>query len=100
MISQKNMISNRISTSKKAEEAIGKYFEEYRTYRYGNDLQIRAFNCSRMRNILINIDAFFDDIYIINGEQYIDIEDIGTVEFATEDNNAEILIKNIYFKNL
>ena len=92
------MASKKVIISEIAEETIGKYFEEYRTSRYGSDLQIRAFNYSRMRSILANIDAFLNDIYIINGEKYIHLEGIGIVEFSMEDNQSEILIKNIYFK--
>jgi len=93
------MASKNIIISKIAEQAIGRYFEEYRTYCYGSDLQKRAFNYSRIRNILVNIDAYLNDIYIINKKKYINLEGIGTVEFSMEDNHAEILIKNIYFKN-
>jgi len=49
---------------------------------------------------LANIDAFFDDIYAENNKNYIEIENICTVEFLAEENQSEILIKNIYFKNL
>ena len=94
------MASKKVIISAIAEAAISKYFEEYRTHRYGTDLQIRAFNYSRLRSILVNIDAFINDIYIIKGEKYINLEGIGTVEFSMEDNHAEILIKNIYFKNI
>ena len=94
------MASKKIIISDIAEETIGRYFEEYRTYRYGSDLQKRAFNYSQMRSTLTHIDAFFEDIYFKNGRKYIDIEGICTVEFSMEDNHAEILIKNIYFKNL
>jgi len=63
------MASKKVVISKTAEQAIDRYFEEYRTYRYGSDLQKRAFNYSRMRNILTQIDTFFDDIYIRNGKK-------------------------------
>jgi len=98
MILQKNMVSKKIIISKIADDAISRYFEEYHTFRYGSDLQIRAFNYSRMRNILVNIDAYLNDIYIIDGKKYINLEGIGTVEFSMEDNHSEILIKNIFFK--
>jgi len=94
------MASKKIIISELAEEMIGRYFENYRTCRYGNDLPIRAFNYSRMRNALANIDAFFDDIYTVNNKKYIEIENIGIVEFSMEENQSEILIKNIIFKNL
>jgi hypothetical protein len=94
------MALKKIIISEIAEEAIGRYFEEYRTCRYGNDLQIRAFNYSRMRSILVDIDAFLGGIYAVNEKKYIDLVGIGTVEFSMEDNQSEILIRNIYFKNL
>ena len=94
------MDSKKVIISEIAEETIGKYFEEYRTYRYGSDLKIRAFNYSRMRSALIHIDAFFDDIYIKNGKKHIDIEGICTVEFLTKNNQTEIFVENIYFKNI
>jgi len=94
------MASKTVIISEIAAESIGRYFEEYRTYRYGSDLQIRAFNYSRMRSALTHIDAFFDDIYIKNGKKYIDIEGVCTVEFLTKNNQTEIFVENIYFKNL
>ena len=93
------MASKKIVLSEIAVETIGKYFESYRTYQYGNDLQTRALSYSRMRSALMHIDAFFDDIYIINGKKYIDIEGVCIVEFLTRNNQTEILIENIYFKN-
>ena len=92
------MASKRVVISKIAEDTIGKYFEEYRTYRYGTDLPIRAFNYSQMRSTLSQIDAFFDEVYIRNGKKYIDIEGFCTVEFLTKNNQTEVFIENIYFK--
>jgi len=94
------MASKKIIISNIAEEAIGRYFEEYRTYRYGSDLQKRAFNYSQMRNTLIHIDACFDDIYIMSGKKYIDIEGVCTIEFLTKNNQTEVFVENVYFKNL
>ena len=100
MILQTDMASKKVIVSEIAEETIGKYFENYRIGCYGSDMPIRAFNYSRVRNILINIDAFFDDIYTVNNRKYIKVENIGVIEFSMEENQSEILIKNIYFKNL
>ena len=94
------MVSKKVIISEIAEDAIGRYFEEYRTYRYGSDLQKRAFNYSQMRNILTHIDAFFDDIYIKNGKKYIDIVGVCTVEFLIKNNQTEVFVENIYFKNM
>ncbi len=51
-------------------------------------------------NDSLHFDVFFDDIYTENNKQYIDIENVGTVELSVEDNQTEVLIKNIYFKNI
>ncbi|MCL2329125.1 MAG: hypothetical protein FWC39_11525 [Bacteroidetes bacterium] len=93
------MASKRVIISDIASDAIGRYFEGYRVYHYGSDMPKRAFNYSLVRNALTHIDAFFDDIYLKNGQKHIDIENICTVEFSAEDNQTEILIKNIYFSN-
>ena len=94
------MASKKVIISDTAKDAIGRYFEDYRDCQYGNDLQIRAFNYSLMRSALINMDAFFDDIYIKNGKKHIDIERVCTIEFLTRNNQTEIFVENIYFKNL
>ena len=99
-ILQENMASKKVIISEVAEESIGKYFEEYRTYCYGSDLQLRALNYSKMRSTLTHIAAFFDDIYIKNGKKYIDIEGVCSVEFLTKNNQTEVFVENIYFKNL
>ena len=93
------MASKKVIVSNIAENTIGRYFEDYRDYQHGNDLQIRAFNYSRMRSALTHIDAFFDDVYTENDKKYIAIENVCIVEFSMEDNQSEILIKNIYFEN-
>jgi hypothetical protein len=100
MILQTDMASKKVIVSEIAEETIGRYFENYRIGRYGSDMPMRALNYSRIRSALANIDAFFDDIYTVNNRKYIEIENIGIVEFSMEENQSEILIKNIYFKNL
>ena len=94
------MVSKKVIISEISEEAISRYFEEYRTYHYGSDLQKRAFNYSKIRSTLTHIDVFFDDIYIKNRKKYIDIEGVCTVEFLTRNNQSEILVENIYFKNI
>jgi len=99
MTLQKDMASKKVIFSEIADETIGKYFEDYCTCQYGNDLQIRALNYSRVRNALMHIDAFFDDIYTKKNKKYIDIEGVCAVEFFTRNNQTEVLIENIYFKN-
>ncbi|MDR0872906.1 MAG: hypothetical protein LBN27_05480 [Prevotellaceae bacterium] len=88
----------KIGLSELAERILDNYFESYQGSYYNNDMQKRAFNYSRVISYLAHIDVFFDDIYIDNGKKYINIQDICTVEFSIE-NNEEVLIKNIYFKN-
>jgi len=74
------------------------YFENYQGSYYNNDMQKRAFNYSKVIKCLAYIDLFLDDVYTKNNREYIDIENICTVEFSMK-NQTEILIKNIYFKN-
>jgi len=90
----------KIGLSETAKQVLDYYFESYQGSFYNNDMQKRAFNYSKVIKWLVYIDLFFDDIYTKNGKNYIDIEDICTVEFWAEENQSEILIKNIYFKNL
>jgi len=90
----------KIGLSETAKQVLDYYFESYQGSFYNNDMQKRAFNYSKVIKWLVYIDLFFDDIYTKNGKNYIDIEDICTVEFWAEENQSEILIENIYFKNL
>ena len=84
--------------SEAAQQIMDYYFESYQGSYYNNDMQKRAFNYSKVIKHLAYIDLFLDDVYIKNHKEYIDIEDICTVEFSMK-NPTEILIKNIYFKN-
>ncbi|MDR0874544.1 MAG: hypothetical protein LBN27_13950 [Prevotellaceae bacterium] len=93
------MATKKVIISDKASDDIGKYFENYRVYQYRTDMPERASHYSFLRNCLLHIDVFFDNIYTENGKKYIDIQDICTVEFSMENNEEEILVKNIYFKN-
>jgi len=90
----------KIGLSETAKQVLDYYFENYQGSFYNNDMQKRAFYYSKVIKWLVYIDLFYEDIYAKNGKNYIDIEDICTVEFWAEENQSEILIKNIYFKNL
>jgi hypothetical protein len=81
MILQKNMASKKVIISEIAEDVVGRYFEEYRVYRHGSDLQIRAFNYSKIRSILTYIDAFFDDIYIKNVKNTLTLKEFAPLNF-------------------
>ena len=85
--------------SEAARQVMDYYFESYQGSFYNNDMQKRALNYSKVIKHLAYIDLFFDDIYIKNGKKYIDIEDVCTVEFLTKNNQTEVLVENIYFKN-
>jgi len=93
------MVSKKVIISDIAENTINNYFDNYRVLQYGTDLPIRAYNYSRIRSALTHIDIFFDDVYTENDKKYIEIENICTVEFYAEENQSEILIKNIYFRD-
>ena len=90
----------KVGLSETAKQVLDYYFENYQGSFYDNDMQKRAFNYSKVIKCLAYIDLFFNDIYTQNGKTHIDIENICTVEFSMEENQSEILIKNIYFKNL
>ena len=91
------MVSIKVILSDTASETIGRYFENYCYCQYGTDMNERALHYSLIRRVLSHIDIFFDSVYIVDEKKYIDIEDVCTVEFSMEDNETEILIKNIYF---
>ena len=60
-------------------------------------MQQRAFHISRIRACLSNIEAYFDNVYVLQGKNFIDIDDFCRVEFSIENNYSEIIVKNIYF---
>ena len=80
-----------------AADTIWRYFEDYIGSRYQNDLQKRAFHISRIRACLSNIEAYFDKVYVLQGKNFIDIDDFCRVEFSIENNYSEMVVKNIYF---
>jgi len=76
-----------------AAEVVWLYFENYQ-----NDMQQRAYHISRVRSCLAYIEAYFENVYVLNGKNFIDIDNICRVEFSVENNYSEIIVKNIYFK--
>jgi len=82
-----------------AAETVWAYYEDYIGSKCQNDIQQRAFHISRIRACLSNIEAFFDKVYILQGKNYIDIDDFCKVEFSIENNYSEVIVKNIYFSS-
>lgn len=76
---------------------IGQYYEDYIGSHIKNDLWLRVLYIRRLREYLTTFDM--SEAYFINGKAFIDFEDFCTIEFFMEDNETEILIENIYFKN-
>ena len=73
------------------------YFESYQGSQNNSDMRQRAFRYSRIISCLAHLNAYTDDVYIFNGKNCLDIDNICRVEFAKEDN--EILIEDIVFIN-
>jgi len=82
-----------------AAEIVWAHYEDYVGSKYQNDMQQRAFHISRIRACLSNIEAFFDKVYVLQGKNYIDIDDFCKVEFSIENNYSEVIVKNIYFSS-
>ena len=82
-----------------AAETVWRYYEDYIGSKYQNDMQQRAFRISRIRAFLSDIEAIFDNVYVLQGKNFIDIDNFCRVEFSIENNYSEIIVKNIYFTN-
>jgi hypothetical protein len=80
-----------------AAETVWQYYENYIGSTYQNDMQRRSYHISRIRMCLSHIEAYFDKVYVLQGRNFISIDDFCRVEFSIENNYSEILIKNIYF---
>ena len=81
-----------------AAETVWQYYEDYIGSANLNDMQQRAYNISRIRAYLSHIEAYFNDVYVLQGRNFIDIDLFCRVEFAIESNYTEIIVKNIYFR--
>lgn len=84
-----------IVLSLKACQTLDNYFENYIGFQNRNDLNQRAHNYSRILKYLSQINIM--ETYVVNGKNFIDIDDICKIEYKIEDNNTEVVIKNIYF---
>ena len=89
-----------INYSRRAEKEILKYFENYQTdYSSGyqqNDLSQRSNIYNRIAQIL---QQDLDQTYVDNNRNFIDIKNIGTIEYQIENNQNEIIVMNIQFSN-
>ena len=85
----------KVNISEAALEIMGRFFENYQTMSFYNDMQQRAYCYSRIRSCLTYFEAYIDDVYTFNEKNCLDIDDICRVEFAK--NKNEILIENIVF---
>ena len=81
-----------------AAETVWQYYEDYIGSKSQNDMRQRAYHISRIRVCLSHIDAYFDNVYVLQGKNFIDIDDFCRVEFSIKNNYTEIIVKNIYFK--
>jgi len=81
-----------------AAETVWQYYEDYVGSKSQNDMRKRAYCISRIRVCLSHIDAYFDNVYVLQGKNFIDIDDFCRVEFSIKNNYTEIIVKNIYFR--
>jgi len=86
-----------IVLSPKANQTLDTYFENYVGYQSKNDMNKRAYNYSRILKCLSQINIM--ETYVIDGSNFVDVDDICKVEYKIERNDKEIVIKNIYFNN-
>ena len=84
-----------IVLSPKASQTMDSYFENYVGTQSRNDMNQRAYNYSRILKCLSHINIM--ETYVVDGRNFIDIEDICKVEYRIESNNTEIVIKDVYF---
>lgn len=81
--------------SPKASQTMDNYFENYIGFQNRSDMNQRAYNYSRILKCLSQINIM--ETYVVNGKNFIDIDDICKVEYRIENNNVEVVIKDIYF---
>jgi len=87
-----------IVLSPKASQTMDNYFENYVGSQNRNDMNQRAYNYSRILKCLSQINIM--KTYVVDGRNFVDIEDICKVEYKIESNNTEIVIKNMYFNQV
>ena len=83
--------------SPKASQTMENYFENYVGSQNRNDITQRAYHYSRILKCLSQINCF--DTYIVNEKNFVDIDDICRVEYKIENNNTEVVIKDVHFNN-
>lgn len=89
----------KIILSSQTEKILDDYFEDYQNLSVGNDIQKRAFNYAVIIRTLYHIEVFSDNVYVVDGKNFLVIDDICLVEYSMLNNGSIILIKNIYFSN-
>jgi hypothetical protein len=81
-----------------AAETIWQYYENYIGSKTKKKITKRAYQVSRIRTCLSHIETYFDNVYVLQGKNFIDIDDFCRIEFSIETNYTEIVVKNIYFR--
>lgn len=88
----------KIILSPNAEQNLDNYFENYLYIsETSTDMSQRAFNYSTIILSLYRIEDFFDNTYVIDGRNFLHIEDVCLIEYAMLNNGDIILVRNIYF---
>ena len=86
-----------IVLSPKAYQTMNNYFENFVGSQNKNDMNQRAYHYSRILKCLSQIDSL--EAYIVNGKNFVDIDNICRVEFEIANNNTEIVVMDIQFNN-
>ena len=53
-----------------AAETVWQYYEDYIGSKNQNDMQHRAYHISRIRVCLSHIDAYFENVYVLQGKNF------------------------------
>ena len=81
--------------SPEASQTMNYYFENYTGSQSNNDMNQRAYKYSRILKCLSQINIL--DSYVVNGKNFVDIDDICRVEYEVSNNEEQVVIMNIYF---
>ena len=91
-----------------ARESIWSYYKRYRDFfvntasgkkRVVNDLEQRGDKFREIERTLGNIGSYINQTYKKNGKNYIEIDNIGVIEYQIPQNKSLIVIKNICFSD-
>ena len=82
-----------IVLSPEASQTMDYYFENYIGYQSNNDMNQRAYNYSRILKCLSQINTL--DSYVVNGKNFVDVDNICRVEYEISNNAEQIVIMNI-----